>query len=648
MKSRTVQILCIFLIIAGTIGASMMVPSINRQRNDLQLNTMSDAAVRTLPPNEALTAAALSVFRGLAVDVLWYRMNRLKEEGSFYEINQISNWLVTLQPRFPAVWSFMAWNMAYNVSVATNTPEERWDWVNKGIRILRERGIPNNPNAIRLYREEAWIFFHKIGQFSDNMNWYYKTRLAREWQEVLGAPPDGATTQEAIARFKVVADAPDTLEHLTASHPLMPRLLDRLRAVGANPDEATLRAIGRIIMFTSSLDAKAMGLSTGALDDKARSVFNIIEDPELAPAIKLYLAYLRKRVITDNYRMDPAYMLTLMQRYGPFDWRHPASHACYWSSLCTDKIAELRKSLDAIRAKAIAEDKDTDLINSHRGVMHALQELMFRGRVSFDPSGGHPPDLLPDPRFIDSYDTALQRAMNEVSGQEGDAKDPTMQFGAGYENFLFTAVVYSYFYGDREQAQKYLDRAQGLFGKLPDRVGQPRYTKALDDVVYEETFRNLDLLYHARQFIDGMMIKAFNEGLMNNRPDVFNRFLGMAERVHKKFNENVRSVPNAPQDPQGLPPFQRMLADGFVNFLQLPQVDALRRFRIWSNTPPDLRRGTYDRFKEVADKAATAAGLDPAKAFPEPEGMDEWRKAHPPAPIQTERHEQSPAALEVK
>ena len=59
----------------------------------------------------ALGTAALGSFRGLIVDVLWYRAYRLKEDGKFYEANKLSQAITQLQPRFPQVWVFHAWNI---------------------------------------------------------------------------------------------------------------------------------------------------------------------------------------------------------------------------------------------------------------------------------------------------------------------------------------------------------------------------------------------------------------------------------------------------------------------------------------------------------------------------------------------------------
>ncbi len=188
-------------------AASRLVNPINAQRRDLQLNWTEQIGA-SLPPDMALTQAALGTFRGAAVNVLWYRAAQLKEEGRFHEAMQIANWITTLQPRFPLVWEFNSWNMSYNISVATHTPEERWMWVDAGMRLLRDKGIPSNPNSQRLYRQLAWILLHKIGQDTDDMHGYYKLRFAEQWHDLLGAPPAG-TMSEYDAWFDQFVNPPD-------------------------------------------------------------------------------------------------------------------------------------------------------------------------------------------------------------------------------------------------------------------------------------------------------------------------------------------------------------------------------------------------------------------------------------------------------
>ena len=151
-RNQVIQVLCCLAAAACLAGAVMVGGPINYQRADLQLtyNRETDEAI---PPQLALTQAALGSFRGIAVDVLWYRANKMKQEGKFREANQLAQWICRLQPRFEKVWVFHAWNMAYNISVATHTLQERWSWVQKGINLLREEGIKANPKSVVMKKE---------------------------------------------------------------------------------------------------------------------------------------------------------------------------------------------------------------------------------------------------------------------------------------------------------------------------------------------------------------------------------------------------------------------------------------------------------------------------------------------------------------
>ncbi|MEM7754721.1 MAG: hypothetical protein AAF297_03695, partial [Planctomycetota bacterium] len=180
----------------------------------------ADTATESDRP-EVAAGIAMGAFRGLFVNFLWIRANDLKEDGKFHESVELARAITKLQPRFPRVWAFHAWNLAYNISVATQTPEERWNWVSAGINLLRTEGIPANPNDLTLHRELGWIFMHKIGGYTDDSNQYYKRKLAQEWTAVLGTPPRArGTREEAIGTFvdwlQPLADAPDTVEQLVA------------------------------------------------------------------------------------------------------------------------------------------------------------------------------------------------------------------------------------------------------------------------------------------------------------------------------------------------------------------------------------------------------------------------------------------------
>ena len=127
----------------------------------------TDEAQEGAPPMVVL-GTAIGALRGLLVDYLWIKIGIQKEKGLLYEVMSDANLITSLQPRFPDVWAFHGHNMAYNISVMTNTPEERWAWVNSGIALVRDKGIRYNPNSLLLCKELAHYFSHKVDGTTDD------------------------------------------------------------------------------------------------------------------------------------------------------------------------------------------------------------------------------------------------------------------------------------------------------------------------------------------------------------------------------------------------------------------------------------------------------------------------------------------------
>ncbi len=125
--------------------------------------------------------AALGGARSIAAEVVWFRADRLQEEGRYVELAQLASTLAFLEPHTPEVWSYAAWNLAYNVSFMMPTHEDRWRWVHAAIRLLRDRGLELNPREPELYRELAWMFELKIGTDLDSAAATYREK----WRETV-------------------------------------------------------------------------------------------------------------------------------------------------------------------------------------------------------------------------------------------------------------------------------------------------------------------------------------------------------------------------------------------------------------------------------------------------------------------------------
>jgi len=162
---------------------------LNEQREVLGLTRVTP--LENAPPVLAFTTKALGGFRGLIANALWIRATELQENGKYFEMVQLSDWITKLEPNLTTVWVHLAWNMAYNISVKFNDPNDRWLWVKRGTELLRDETIKYNPKEPNLYRELAWFFQHKMGHFLDDAHMLYKVEWAREMTKLFGGPrPD--------------------------------------------------------------------------------------------------------------------------------------------------------------------------------------------------------------------------------------------------------------------------------------------------------------------------------------------------------------------------------------------------------------------------------------------------------------------------
>ena len=125
--------------------------------------------------------ASVGGLRSIAAEVIWFRADRLQEEGRYVELAQLASTLTFLEPHTPEVWSYAAWNLAYNVSVMMPTPEDRWRWVYAGLRLLRDEGLALNPDSPELCRELAWLFELKLGANIDSAAATYRA----EWRRIV-------------------------------------------------------------------------------------------------------------------------------------------------------------------------------------------------------------------------------------------------------------------------------------------------------------------------------------------------------------------------------------------------------------------------------------------------------------------------------
>ena len=587
-------------------------------------------------PPEVAIGIAMGAFRGLFVNMLWMRANDLKQSGRYHEAIELSGAITKLQPRFPAVWAFHAWNMSYNISVMTQTPDERWQWVNAGIRLLRDEGIPANPNAMLLHKELAWVYLHKVQGYTDDANQYYKRALAAEWTSVLGEPPRPdqrdrsreLAIQKHVEWLQPITEAPPTLEELVARRPDVGALVNQINervGAGWEPFEFLRR-----IALNRALDRSGQrALITRHMGEKSLALSELLADPSLQPAWDAYLAHLRRRVLTETYKMEPDRMVRFTEKYGPIDWRNPAAHALYWSARGVEQA--LTRATDETM-------KDYDFINTDRVVMQSLQELYRSGEMYFDYLDWEAGQVatyiaIPNAHFIEPYHQLVTNGeLLERNPLERTRKRPYRVIAAGYENFLKDAVRYLYRRGQIAEAEKwYIQCATwpGANQNDPDR--KYLFSRPLDEFVQEELKERFKSPSVATSEVFGALDGAYFSGLLGSDTELFRSQFEYAKRFHRFFMENqLRSTPtgDAYKRLEFLDRDFRIVAgqhlSNIIGFLSLDDAET-----VYDNAPEDLRRYAYDalvdRFKESIDADEAAGGRPFTRIFPEPPGMAEFR-----------------------
>ena len=611
-----VELSCGGVIIAALLGIAVLSRTITRERDELQL-VMSLEGTEGMPPHVALATAALGTFRGLATDILWMRADELQAAGQYFEAQTLAEWITTLQPHFPNIWGFQAINMAYNLSVSAEEPYQRWTWIRRGMELLRQKGIPLNPQAPKLYEELGWILLDKIGGDRDTEHWYLKQRLCSDMQEVLGDKTSGRTTAEAIESFRTIAEAADSVQELLAKHPDVQPVLEAIERLGSKPNEDLVRMIGLVVMVNSSSDAAittGRGVPTGI---NKNLIGTLQEVPELRdPCLQHLVPHLQKRVLLDRYQMNPERMLALMDKYGPLDWRHPSAQGIYWMELGFEKSLAARNR----------EQRDELRVIRRRLAM--IAELMRTGRVSYDAVSDQI-DLLPDPRFIDVYERALDEAIDLIESKQGVS---TFYFGkaevtdllVGYERFLNEATTLAFLYGDEKQAERCFQQLVKL-AKRNGFADQPIYRESLDMFVTLNIGNHMKLdVNSTRQFVDGMLNRALVDGLARGRVDVFNRFVNMAYKVYdKKYQVSDPSKAVRIQKFVDIGSFPELIDESFQNMLKAGQGPLLLRARIWQWAPEEIKVRAWSKIKDDLAEQAAEAGVELNRSFPKPAGVVE-------------------------
>jgi hypothetical protein len=392
------RLLLYLLAMAALLAGSYTVQRrMNRMRVEHELTDTELA--ENAPPVVVFTTVALGSFRGLVADMLWLYSRRMQDEGNYFEMYQLASWMVKLQPRFTGATAFLAWNMAYNISVTFSGFEERWRWVQRGIELIRDEALVYNPGDPELYKELGWIYQHKLGQEMDDANRYYKLMLARQMVTVLGGyPVDWEAWAQADAEGNALRDLfgerPE-MEELFARHGYDWKRLEReFRMAGLFPEK--------------------LGESLAEA--------GLRETVELA---------LRVRWMRQELKLEPTFIHHLVEKYGDLDWRLPEAHAIYWAS------------------KGLNEDNDLVNLACERMIFQSLSNAFRGGRLAYMGELGTL-EVTPNIAVVDAVN---QQYLDSMANHPDNRS-----VASGYRNWLIDTIVTLYSFGAESKAGEYLGK----------------------------------------------------------------------------------------------------------------------------------------------------------------------------------------------
>ena len=627
--------MCIVVAAAGLLCAGTVQQSLDAHRDEMDLAT-GEEATRDFAELKLIQAIPGGL-RALVVDYLWIQIEEMKQQGKYYDAAQKSEMICKLQPRFPAVWHNRAWNMAYNLSFEAHTPPERWAWVSRGIELIRNQGLKYNPKSLQLYKELAWLYLHKIGEMLDDMHWAYKGYLAAEFHRVLGAPPKsielrqvamiptdeatgppigatpaGADSTESdpadsegpdeltlthLAWLQPIVDAPDDVEQLLAD-PSAAAFVARLKALGVDVGMEMLDAYN---LWSDDPRVRMLGQPVSvAKTETQQAVRALMTDSETAAARLKVLAFSRRKVLVETYNMRPWWMAEVVRTYGPVDWRLCWPHCLYWASYGLQHC----KGLDIGRI---------DTLNTSRLILNPLKALVSYGSATLVYNKANPsqPFLMMEPnwRFIAS----CQNAHEEMAKLHEGPKETF--FGAGHENFLISSVQTLFMAGRISEAQKYFGESKDRYGKWSPKL----YALDLEQFVYQSI--NPDgIPNRARmaQLVNGQVRRAYRY-LAMGYDESFRLYTQQAFWFWKKWRDGIDGDPR-----KVLEPFDVIQGRAALNVLgRIPLESGVT---LWPYIPLPARQDAYDQMIELFTPLCEQENVDFAKAFPEPPGMEQYRK----------------------
>ncbi len=260
-------------------------------------------------------------------------------------------------------------------------------------------------------------------------------------------------------------------------------------------------------------------------------VFGTNHAPDLQELIEPQTDEARQRlaILTNEFKLDPRFMLEVNQTYGPLEWRLPEAHAIYWAALGLKRAAE---NPDKVNPE--------ELIQLRRVIYQSMQLSFYRGRLVANPFEKLF-EFGPNLDIIEKVNAAYEQMYAEET-------QPHQKEGIrrAHRNFLRDAVYFLYA-GDRLAdaarwyrylAEKFPDQPLilGNTNSLPRNLTLDGYAVAREIEDVGEISRD-----RIKSAIEGKIVRAFRYlALGEDRMAAGTRFL--ARKIWDSYTSQIQGA----------------------------------------------------------------------------------------------------------
>ena len=270
------------------------------------------------------------------------------------------------------------------------------------------------------------------------------------------------------------------------------------------------------------------------------------------------------RILREEFKMDPAFMKKVDDKYGPFEWRLPDAHAIYWAMLGLERC-EGSKNYDLMSLRR--QIYQPMLLNFHRG---RLVENRFSKAFEYRPN-------------LDAI-ANTDKAYLEFADADPEYYDHILK---AHKNFLKDAIYFLYTYNRVAESAKYFREFAKRYPGQSLLTGDPTATPekiALDEFVVERVEEDIrdNSPDRVRGIIEGLLFQSFHTLALDEEEEA-SGYAAIALKVWQKYEKEMgKSGDQSTLDRVGLPPFQSMRTEALNQFLALADeneplmADALR------------------------------------------------------------------------